>query len=232
MNLSDASSRALAVWLGVLLAACAGDVDHHAISELGASLAINDGAHGDASAILSASGGPDAGMVLDAGLGMAPDATTVSAPDAAEQLYPTSAIGANPGDFCSPVSGERKYWSQCEARRGLRCRPQPGQQDAPRTCACAPGATFDLIRCSHEDWGADAEHDEGVEKLGSSTALGANYGDQCVAGAFPNIPWALCDARRGLQCRKPNVRPGTRDVGRNCLCPDGQEFVAGVCTPR
>ena len=38
-------------------------------------------------------------MVLDAGLGMAPDSTTVSAPDAGERLYPTSAIGANPGDF-------------------------------------------------------------------------------------------------------------------------------------
>lgn len=188
---------------------------------------------------LDAGAGPaaDAGSnaSADAGTGKTPDAAadagTGRTPDAARPLGPTTAVGANAGDFCSPVEGERRYWARCEERRGLRCQPpSPEYADAPSTCACAPGATFVEGLCSHNDWGSVDAGNVATELLGPSTALGAKVGDQCTVGAFARDAWALCDARRGLTCRVLRNRAGSLDVNVVCQCPEGATFVEGVCT--
>ena len=141
----------------------------------------------------------------------------------------TAALGSWPGDFCSPVSGEGQYWALCEAAVGLRCQPPPRERaDAPSTCACPPGAGFALGYCTSTDWGSEPT-DVGTESLGPSTAVGANYGDQCRPGAFPGFPWAECQAARGLECRLPPARPGTFDRTKHCLCPEGSTFTEGRC---
>lgn len=56
------------------------------------------------------------------------------------QLRRTGALGANPGDACSP-NGKDK-WARCETGRGLTCVRPPEGTDGPATCACPEGTTF------------------------------------------------------------------------------------------
>ena len=57
-------------------------------------------------------------------------------------IRPSAALGANPGDACSPSADAQAKWARCETARGLSCvRPVAGAT-GPATCRCPPGAAF------------------------------------------------------------------------------------------
>jgi len=241
MSFHRTASNTLPFLLLVTLAACADELsDQEGVDPKGSSASEQqadesrlqrlDSIH-DASVpcIAADAGRPGAGPLdggsFDAGSPRIRDAST-------PPLAPSSAVGAHPGDFCSPVSGQRKFWAICETRRGLRCLPPRGaNRDEPSTCACPPTASFERGVCNGE-WDTPDMNDATAEPLGPSTAQGQRSGSQCAPGPFSEMPWALCDARRRLECRLPPVPPGLQDVVHVCLCPIGWSFVEGVCAPK
>lgn len=235
----DVRRTANAVLLLLNLSACAGQLDTTGPDEL----SVVSGQRRWPVPYASADAGPpstvdaglrsaaDGGLRVDEDSRSSADAAAATARDAAaEPLYPSFAVGANPGDFCSPVSEQQEHWARCEARRGLRCRPPSEERaDSPSTCACPPGATFEGGTCSSSDWSGVEIGDAENEPLGASTALGANPGDPCMPGAFRATRYAECDDRRGLVCWRRPPSPGRFDVVTTCMCPEASTFVNGVC---